>query len=399
MLASAAAAGAAPTVDCFPDRVMSFAGGYVPPGAGQRVAELPGIVLGPPGDSLPVSGSTSTVSLGRGGAIIVEFTDNAITDGPGVDFIVFENAFFRTSVPTDPNQPYVVFAEPGEVAVSDDGVTFIPFLYDTSALQYVGQDQTPSWALPLLRGLAGITPTFTGNWTLPDDPDVWDPAGIGGVSGAGGDAFDLADVGLARARFVRITDLGLLTGFTGPAEGFDLDAIIALHSLPTPPDLSPVAARPDTDQDGLSDAEETIWHGSDPEDADTDHDGVSDGEEAATCRSLISAAVAPLFVPQMDAVAFHDSASGATHIRWNFTASSATYDVVRGVLAVAGPLPSSVVCFEDNSFNLTTADTPDATAPPAGQTYIYLVRPKGQTSWGKDSDGAARTFASGGCPP
>src|SRR5687767_1033324 len=79
-------------VDCFADEVALFEGGYVPPESGLRVAELPGIVTGPPGDSLPVSGSTSTVSLGHGGSIVLAFTDNVLVDGPGPDFIVFENA-------------------------------------------------------------------------------------------------------------------------------------------------------------------------------------------------------------------------------------------------------------------------------------------------------------------
>src|SRR5438067_529908 len=48
---------------------------------------------------------------------------------------------------------------------------------------------------------------------------------------AGGDAFDLADlkVKLKVIRFVRITDLGNAAGANGTA-GFDLDAVIAVHS-------------------------------------------------------------------------------------------------------------------------------------------------------------------------
>jgi len=42
------------------------------------------------------------------------------------------------------------------------------------------------------------------------------------VATAGGDAFDLADVGLAEARYVRITDRGDLGGLAGV---FDLDAV------------------------------------------------------------------------------------------------------------------------------------------------------------------------------
>lgn len=123
-------AAGARTVDCFADEVLSYHVGFTPPENGLRVAELPGIVLGPPGDSLPNTGSTSTVSLGHNGWILLSFTDNVIVDGPGPDFIVFENAFFKTFTPTDPNQPYTVFAEPGKVAVSADGVTFFEYPYE-----------------------------------------------------------------------------------------------------------------------------------------------------------------------------------------------------------------------------------------------------------------------------
>ncbi|HEY3176336.1 MAG TPA: hypothetical protein VGK94_11335 [Candidatus Polarisedimenticolia bacterium] len=382
------------TVDCFADQVVAFSVGFSPPEAGLRVSELPGIVLGPPGDSLPNTGSTSTVSLGHNGWILLAFTDNVIVDGPGPDFIVFENAFFKTSVPADPNQPYSVFAEPGKVAVSADGVTFVEYPYDPSALALVGQDATPSSALPLLRGLAGITPTFTGNYTLPDDPDLWDPNGSGGVSGAGGDAFDLATVGLTQARYILITDLGLATGFAGAAEGFDLDSVVALHSIPAP------TAGPDTDGDGLPDVDETVWYGTDLALADTDGDGTPDGEEVARCRSPLTSSIAPSFVAQLDPIVSLVPGSTDSYVKWNFVSSTTTYDVVRGELApTAGPLPSDVVCLEDNSFNLTTFDHPDAAVPTPGRVLFYLVRFRGQGSYGKSSTGQPRTFASGDCPP
>ena len=37
----------------------------------------------------------------------------------------------------------------------------------------------------------------------------------------------------------------------------------------------------DSDNDGLSDAEEVVEHGTDPHDPDTDNDGYADGEEVA----------------------------------------------------------------------------------------------------------------------
>ncbi|HET9480669.1 MAG TPA: hypothetical protein VFP98_02845 [Candidatus Polarisedimenticolia bacterium] len=390
---------AARPVDCFADEVVAFQAVFTPPENGLRVAELPGVVTGPPGDSFPVSGSTSTASLGRGGWILLKFTDNRIVDGPGPDFIVFENAFFRSFVPADPNQAYSVFAEPASVAVSEDGVTFFEFPYDPAALSQVGQDATPSSALPMLHGLAGVTPTFTGNFTIPDDPLVWDPSGSGGVSGAGGDAFDLAEVGLQSARYVLIADLGLPTGFAGSAEGFDIDSVVALHSIPTPADLHPVAAAPDTDGDGVSDAEETIWLGTDPADADTDGDGEPDGVEAARCRSPHSASTAPWFVAEPDLVARASPGTADTFVVWSFIASTATYDVVRGTIAAPGQSPQQVACLEDNSFNLTTADHPDPQLPSVGSAFLYLVRVTGQAHYGRGTDGSERTFAAGDCVP
>ncbi|HKY32726.1 MAG TPA: hypothetical protein VJV23_09340 [Candidatus Polarisedimenticolia bacterium] len=394
----ASSSGEARTVDCVADEVVSFVAAFSPPESGLRVAELPGIVTAPPGDSLPVTGSTSTASLGRGGWILLRFTDNVIVDGPGPDFIVFENAFFRSSVPSDPAQPYSVFAEPASVAVSDDGVSFVEFPYDPSALQHVGQDATPSSALPLLAGLAGITPTFTGNWTVPDDPAVWDPAGPGGVSGAGGDAFDLADVGLSRARYVLIADLGLPTGFAGAGEGFDLDAVVALNALPTPPELGPPPAAPDTDGDGLPDSEETIVHGSDPMLADTDGDGESDGREVARCRSPLSSSLLPYIASEPDV--WMDLLPTGSSVRWSFVSSSAWYDVARGTLGpAAGGPPAGAVCIEDNSFNVTSADHLDGQDPAPGTVFLYVVRPRGSAHYGLGSDGAPRILASGDCPP
>ena len=45
---------------------------------------------------------------------------------------------------------------------------------------------------------------------------------------AGGDAYDLADLGLSTARFVRITDSGT-SDYAGTSGGFDLDALAVVH--------------------------------------------------------------------------------------------------------------------------------------------------------------------------
>ena len=63
-------------------------------------------------------------------------------------------------------------------------------------------------------GCAGLRPVHLKGWDgTPLDPET-----------AGGDAFDLADLGLSRARFIRITDSGA-NAYLPPGGGFDLDAI------------------------------------------------------------------------------------------------------------------------------------------------------------------------------
>lgn len=57
------------------------------------------------------------------------------------------------------------------------------------------------------------------NGISPIDPQV-----------SGGDGFDLHDVGLSRARFVRIRDSGLNRFYGAPSGGFDLDAVAVVNA-------------------------------------------------------------------------------------------------------------------------------------------------------------------------
>ena len=358
------------TSDCFPDRIVSFVPGSVssPPAFNTW---QPGIVLGPPGSATPTTGSLAVMSVGHGGTITLEFTDNEIVDGPGPDLIVFENPFFCTSVPASDADPYSVFAEPGIVEVSEDGVTFTRFPFDASALAQVTSLCTDKALLGRLIGLFGITPNFTGNWTVPDDPLVFDPAAPGGVSGHGGDAFDLATVGLTRARYVRLIDPNLPIGIPGSSEGFDLDAVVAIHSRPL---LGP--AEIDSDGDGLSDDAERFFYLTNPADPDSDGDGVPDGIEAASCRDPARASAAPFFVPVLD---LEVAEASPTVVRWNFLGSGITYDVIRGGVsalhAMGGLVDLGVVtCIENDSTDLTTRGLADASLPSAGQAFFYLVR-------------------------
>lgn len=158
---------------------------------------MPEVVLGPP------RGTMDTVSLGCGGQLTLGFVDPGIVDGPGPDFIVFEN-------------PFPGFPEPARVEVSQDGCTFLPFPCDPVTLE----------------GCAGITPVLANQ---SNDIDPSDP------TQAGGDAFDLEDLGLDQVRFVRVIDVSAQhwapqgLDYCDPAPmagngkgGTDLDTIVAV---------------------------------------------------------------------------------------------------------------------------------------------------------------------------
>ncbi len=176
-------------------------------GAGFGQDRMPGVVLGPPHGAGETQGSTDVVSLGTGGSITLRM-GREIDDGDGADLIVFENAFKAATG--------ALFAEPGEVAVSDDGARFVAFACAPG-------DPAPN-------GCAGLAPVLADGT---DGTDGTDGVGVDATNPAvaGGDAFDLADIGVARARFVRISDRG--SGGAPPSAGFDLDAVaVATHEAP-----------------------------------------------------------------------------------------------------------------------------------------------------------------------
>ena len=370
-------------VDCLPDRVAVWQAAEPAPETRFGAAFVPGVVLGPPGDSVLTQGSFTVASLGFGGSTVLHFDDVVIEDLPGPDFIVFENAFFRLPLPTSEQDDFFVFAEPARVEVSADGVQWEPFPFDASALAEVGGDQGDGSVdknlYRRLVGLAGVTPTFTGNWTIPNDPLVFDPSGQAGVSGAGGDAFDLATVGLPEARYVRITDAGTAAGATGSAEGFDLETVVVLHGRPSAP------VDPDQDGDGLSDLEETAFYLTDPTDPDTDLDGIDDGREVAACRDPASAGSTP-WLPREPRLWLLDAT--CTEARWTFTGSGHVYDLLRGDVAALSKLAASVdlgatECLADDQLNVRWSC--DDQLPLVGQAFFYVVRVDGESNYGLSS--------------
>jgi hypothetical protein len=166
---------------------------------------MPGVVLGAPVGGGATRGSLDVVALGYRGEIILSVEPNAIVDGPGADFLVFENTF---NLGGNPSRP---FAEPAEVSVSDDGKTWSVFPCTATAFPY---GSCAGWHPTLSTPDNGISPVD--------------------VTQAGGDPFDLRDIGVQRARFLRIRDVGSAAcpdggdGFT--THGFDLDAIAVVNA-------------------------------------------------------------------------------------------------------------------------------------------------------------------------
>lgn len=179
----------------YAEDVFSFLPGD---GAGFGGNDFPDIVLGPPEGAGSDGGSYDVLSLGRLGEIVLGLGNRRVVDGPGADFIVFENSFFVGGDPTIP------FAELGVVGISDDGVNFVEFPCDDSGYPYTG--------------CAGWNPVYSSssNNISPFD-----------VANAGGDAFDLATIGATSARYIRIRDVSDYGA--APSAGFDLDAIAIVN--------------------------------------------------------------------------------------------------------------------------------------------------------------------------
>ncbi len=173
---------------------------------GRGEEHLPGSVLGLPDTTgRRDAGATSPeeiFSLGLDGEIVLEFVDQYLTDGPGPDLTVFENPFLYSLSGEER-----IYAEPGEVSVSRDGVEWRTFPFDSLTFE----------------GAAGVTPTN-------GDADPLNP------ELSGGDHFDLRTIGVDSVRFVRIRDVTrvILANRDHPLydftlNGFDLDAVIGHH--------------------------------------------------------------------------------------------------------------------------------------------------------------------------
>jgi hypothetical protein len=209
-----------PGADPYIDEVIEFCPGR---GGGSKSDVLPDVILGAPQGAGCSAGSLDVLSLGLGGTIVVEFTDFIIFNGEGPDFIVFENVFGSAEWARegDPFNPTCLdqrqgWLERGRVAVSEDGINFHAFPCDL-------EENSPV-ALPgeQCAGLQQVLANSERNNINPTDPET-----------AGGDLFDLDDLGMTTARFVRIDSYGdnndQCHHESRGVFGFDLDAISIVH--------------------------------------------------------------------------------------------------------------------------------------------------------------------------
>lgn len=125
---------------------------------------------------MPNSSKADIVSFGTSGELIIELKSYIPIDDTGPDFIIFENAFSQ-------------WTERAQVSVSEDGEVYFAFACD--AFDADG----------IYPGCAGVTPVnYSDDPAILLDPDT-----------AGGDAFDLADLGIEKIHFIKIMDMATCT--------------------------------------------------------------------------------------------------------------------------------------------------------------------------------------------
>lgn len=179
------------------------------------------------------AGSTDVYSLDyrERRHLVLGFSGRAITDGPGPDLVVFENGFQE-------RERDAYFMDPVIVEVSADGEHWLAFPHD-----YLAEDETVYEPHPAAwEGFAGITPVTLHVERAPGDPFA---------ASAGGDAFDLAELGGETAaeqelaetlrregvRYVRMTSAAVRvnpdTGVPYPrdavSDGADIDGVAGRH--------------------------------------------------------------------------------------------------------------------------------------------------------------------------
>lgn len=206
-------------------------------------------LLGPPTGEGPTAGTLEVCSLGYGGVATLEFVNNIIIDGPGPDLIVFENAFYFGGCDWSGQWQHATWNETALVEASQDGIEWFRFPSDYNP-NNITCGIEPFANTSSFSGIAGVHAAYAHinpDGTLEAGIDPTDP------ETAGGDSFDLADIGLEYCRFIRLIDTGdrddapgteqydsdgdlindlgkvSIGGVNGMA-GFDGDSVAAIHS-------------------------------------------------------------------------------------------------------------------------------------------------------------------------
>lgn len=205
---------AAPVIEPHASTEIVDAPGATGEGFHDPTASINGVRGGGDGE-----GSLDVYSIDYGSYLVLGWDGARVTNGPGIDFAVFENPFqFGDGL---------TFMDAAVVELSLDGVTWVTFPHD-----YLAEDETmysarrEHWV-----GFAGIEPVYLNEETNAVDP--FDPA-------AGGDRFDLETLP-PDGEAGRIRDEGFLFLRISPA----LDHENPDTGQPFP--RSPVANGPDID--------------------------------------------------------------------------------------------------------------------------------------------------------
>ena len=150
-----------------------------------------------------------------------------VTNGPGVDFVVFENGFQQSGTER-------FFMDLVIIEVSQDAETWVAFPHD-----YLAEDETRYEALPQLwEGFAGRTPT-----RLNVDSNDVDPFD---ASASGGDGFDLETLPEddVVARLIKQEGFRYVRLVAAPArENPDTDAPFVRSAISNGPDIDGVIGR------------------------------------------------------------------------------------------------------------------------------------------------------------
>jgi hypothetical protein len=214
--------------------------------------EIPGTVSVPINPVHPAWRSYEVVTIGRGGELIVKFNHPVANDAGnpyGIDFIVFGNARMHmadgaswnaTSDPEIVEMTGTMFAEPGLVSVSQDGITW--YVYDD-----VNTPRADSFAPTASYRWDDFNNVWTERLdpTRPIDPnlqpaDMTEKTVAEGLAmygdSAGGAGFDIDKLGLDWIQYVRIrNDANTPSGITTEIDAVADVSCCGDYKHPLPP--------------------------------------------------------------------------------------------------------------------------------------------------------------------